>query len=81
MDDQRGKGTIPSWSEYGWHAMAEMKRFADIMEKMSEQVDEIERRQNDIETRTKVMGSVAGFCVAALVEVGRVIASFWMKHN
>ena len=78
MPDQ---SSIPSWTEYGYHAMREMERFSAILEKAVDEIATIKRWQSATDAKTKLMGSVYGFGAAALVEAGRILVSlFTSKH-
>ena len=71
---------LPSWEQYGYHAMSEMERFSKVLDTVAQQVDKLEKRQVAGEARTRLIGSIFGFCAAALVEAGRVIISMVKGH-
>ena len=70
---------VPSWEAYGYHAMAELERFSEVMEKMSEQIDEIQETQAEAKGSARMLGSIYGFAVVALVEAAKAFFSWVAK--
>ena len=70
-----------SWEEYRFHLTAELERMSGILETMSDKLNAIQAKQSNAERDTKWIGSIFGFCAAALVEVGRVVAALIIGHS
>jgi len=75
---------LPSWDQYGFHAMSEMERFSRILVEMDTKIDRIEAAQisaaGEAKGSAKTWGTVTGFAVVALVEAVKAVFSTMFGH-
>lgn len=73
------KSVVPSWEQYGFHAVAEMERLSSIVERMDNRVEKMEKDRAEEAGQKRVIAALLGFLAAGLFEFGKYIIGL-LKH-
>lgn len=74
------KGSVPSWEQYGFHAVAEMERLSGIVERMDARVEKMEQDRAEEAGQKKVVAALLGFAAAGIFEIGKFFIGL-VKHQ